>query len=191
MIGLTFAACTMLKAVFMMAGWLAFGLATPSIAIVALEPMALRVFATAAVTLNTALTVPMILCIIQMVLHSALAQAIRADESAIGSGSETVTEKMCKSEDTRRAAIVIVVLLLVVAVPDLTEIMALAGSFASTSIVFVLPLVCHLRIRYQEMADGLYEPYAFHKLVVGHTVVLVVGIAGGCMGFANALSKCS
>ena len=67
-VGITFGGCLVLKAAFMWAGWLAFGSNTPPVVIVALQPAWLRLAAVVAVSINTALTLPMILFILLMVL---------------------------------------------------------------------------------------------------------------------------
>lgn len=196
-VGVTFAACTCLKALFMYAGWIAFGMATPPVVIVALEPVSLRVAATMAVTLNTALTLPMILFILQMVLNSALPPAsTESDTDGDSDGGDGGVDRPAAggfqdNGQVRRVGILLSILVLVLVVPGLTEIMAFAGSFASTTVVFIMPLVCHLRIRHKEMLSGDYGRDAYHRLVAGHGAVLLLGIVGGVLGFANALSKCA
>jgi hypothetical protein len=74
---------------------------------------------------------------------------------------------------------------------DLTVMMAFAGSFASTTVVFILPLACHLQIRRGEVQDGRYGAGDWRKLAIGHGTVLSCGIVGGVLGFRNALSSCA
>ena len=185
-VALTFGGCLILKAVFMGVGWIAFGASTPVVVIAALDPLSLRLAATLAVTFNTALTLPMILFILQMVLNAALPPHAPADGV-----QSTRPQRLFASVHARRAAINLTILGLVVAVPGLAQIMAFAGSIASTAVVFLIPLSCHVRLRWLEMQAQRYEWADLRWLIAGHASVMSLGILGGVLGFSNALSKCA
>jgi amino acid permease len=155
----TFACCTVLKALFMGAGWLAFGRLTPPVvsgafpsflrsmlteiclchacsvkrlrvetpgqAITALEPVELQLVATLLVTLNTGLTLPMILFIlVEVVLSSAL--SLNSNDGGAESSEEAIPHERpmmrcvawsLGSMHSRRVAVLFAILGLILAVP--------------------------------------------------------------------------
>lgn len=58
-------------------------------------------------------------------------------------------------------------------------------------VIFLLPLSCHLKIRYSEAKEGRYKWWSLYWLALGHVSVLSIGVIGGVVGFAaTVLSEC-
>ena len=156
---------------------------TRDVGVVASEPALLR------------LTVCVLGAFAQYVLQEVLNAALPPSPSlaAVSSdrASPSLWRRCCASLHMRRVLINLVILGLIIAVPNLTQIMAFTGSLASTAVVFIIPLSCHLKVRHTEAQAGRYVWRSFYWLAVGHGSVLLLGVVGGAMGFATtALWKC-
>jgi amino acid permease len=173
----TFGGCAALKAVFMSATWLAFGAKTPQVATTSLEPFALNAAATIAVAVNTVLTIPTFLFIIQQILSGVW--PLPAEDGRAGGGRWS---RRALHVQGRRVCLLVVILVPAVAVPELPSLMVWVGSLASPLIIFVLPLSFHLKLRWRELRQGLYSRAVFGLLCVGHAVVLTIGISGAVLG---------
>ena len=174
----TFVACAALKASFMTAAWVAFGADTPQVVTTALQPFALNAAVTIAVAVNTVLTIPTFLFIVQHIL---------SDVWPLPTEEPTATTDDSRSSRAlhvqgRRLGLLFVVLAPALAVPELPAMMVWVGSVASPLMVFILPLSVHLKLRWREMRSGIYSRTRFCLLCVGHSVVLAVGTAGAVLG---------
>jgi amino acid permease len=179
----TFGACAALKASFMTAAWVAFGADMPQVATTALQPFALNAAVTIAVAVNTVLTIPTFLFIIQHILSDVW--PLPAEEPTAAAGGWTNSRVL--HAQGRRLGLLFVVLAPALAVPELPAMMVWVGSLASPLMVFVLPLSFHLKLRWREMQSGLYSRAQFCLLCVGHSVILAVGTAGAVLGIWMSL----
>eukprot|EP01047_Picozoa_sp_COSAG01_P059684 COSAG01_NODE_7201_length_3306_cov_59.287496_3_plen_520_part_00 len=178
----TFCCCAALKAIFLGAAWLAFGGGTPQVVITALEPLGLRTLATAALALNTVLTLPTFLFILQAVL------------AKIGGGGAGERPLPPARTHGTRVVLLLLILALAVAVPRLPAIMSWVGSTATPAVVFVLPLAFHLKLRWRDASAGLYSAARLCVLCVVHALVLAVGLTGAVLGVwvsVDGTDRCS
>ena len=178
----TFGGCAVLKASFMTAAWLAFGANTPQVATTALQPFALDAAVTIAVAVNTVLTIPTFLFIIQHILSDVW--PLPEEQTAGAAGRKN---SRALHVHARRLCLLFAVLAPALAVPELPAMMVWVGSLASPFMVFILPLSFHLKLRWGEVRSGLYSRARFCLLCVGHSVVLAIGMTGAVLGIWMSL----
>ena len=154
----TFCACAVLKGLVMGAAWLAFGKGTPAVVITALEPLELRTLATAALALNTVLTMPTFLFILQRVLAKVgpppPPAAAAAGATAAAAAAPPQAQHGAARTHGTRVVLLLAILALALAVPQLPAIMSWVGSTATPAVVFVLPLAFHLKLRWRDLRCG-------------------------------------